>query len=113
VVAPVSWTAVTPGSRAIMPGAAPASSAMPPLRSWPSWTVSRLVPRALISAISPSWEEADRPSTATMAATPIVMPSADSAARSRRVARPRARVDLTVPRLMPIALAISASDRSA
>jgi hypothetical protein len=32
--------------------------------------------------ISPAWEEEESPSTATIAATPIAMPSADRAARS-------------------------------
>ena len=54
----------------------------------PGWTVSRLVPSAAISAFSPAAEDEDRPSTATIAATPIAMPSADSAARSLRVRRP-------------------------
>src|ERR1039458_3337868 len=80
-----------------MLGAAAGSSAVPPFRLWPSCTVSRLVPRAFISASSPAWEEADRPSTATMAATPIAMPRADNPARSLRVRGPtlasRARSD--------------------
>ena len=37
---------------------------------------------------SPAWLEADRPSTATIAATPIAIPSAESPARSRRVRSP-------------------------
>ena len=51
-------------------------------------TVSRLVPSRLISFSSPAWEDEDNPSTATMAATPMAMPSADSPARSRRVRNP-------------------------
>ena len=86
--APMSWTVVTPGSRAIMPGAAVGSRAVPPVNVCPSWTVSRLVPSLAISASSPAWEEADRPSTATIAATPIAIPSADRLARSLRVRRP-------------------------
>jgi hypothetical protein len=46
------------------------------------------VPSCLISASSPAWEELARPRTATIAATPIAMPSADSAARSLRVRSP-------------------------
>ena len=45
-------------------------------------TVSRFVPRALISASSPDSEDAESPSTATIAATPIAMPSADREARN-------------------------------
>jgi hypothetical protein len=41
-----------------------------------------------ISARRPACEEEERPSTATIAATPIAIPSADSAARIRRVRRP-------------------------
>src|ERR1700691_6307126 len=54
----------------------------------PLVTVSRLVPSWLISASSAAWEEAARPRTATIAATPIAMPTADSAARSLRVRSP-------------------------
>ena len=86
--APVSCTAVTPGSRAIMPGAATGSSAVAPEKVCPLVTVSRLVPRRLISASSAAWEEAARPRTATIAATPIAMPRADSPARSLRVRSP-------------------------
>ena len=71
-----------------MPGAASGSSAMSPLKPCPFCTVSRLVPSWAISASSPAWEEADRPSTATIAATPIAIPSADRPARSLRVRRP-------------------------
>jgi hypothetical protein len=39
-------------------------------------------------ASSPAWLEEERPSTATIAATPIAIPSAESAARSRRVRSP-------------------------
>ena len=48
------------------------------------------MPSAAISAFSPAELDADNPSTATIAATPIAMPSADSAARSFRVRRPTA-----------------------
>src|ERR1700728_4165580 len=54
----------------------------------PGWTLSRLVPSAAISAFSPAAEDEDRPSTATIAATPIAMPRADRAPRSLRVRRP-------------------------
>ena len=84
----MSCTAVTPGSRAIMPGAACGSSAVAPVRVCPLVTVSKLVPRRAISASSAAWAEAARPSTATIAATPIAMPRADSPARSLRVRSP-------------------------
>ena len=48
------------------------------------------MPSLAISALRPAAEEADSPSTATIAATPIAIPSADSAARSLRVRRPTA-----------------------
>ena len=85
---PVSCTAVTPGSRPIMPGAATGSSAVAPEKVCPLVTVSRLVPSLAISPSSPAWEEAARPRTATIAAMPIAMPSADRAARSLRVRSP-------------------------
>ena len=46
------------------------------------------MPSRLISAISPACEEADSPRTATIAAVPIAIPSADSAARSGRARSP-------------------------
>src|SRR5215468_1188186 len=86
----VSWTEVTPFSCPIIAGAALGSSAVPPVRLCPFCAVSRLVPSLLISASSPACEEADRPSTATIAATPIAIPSADREARSLRVRSPTA-----------------------
>src|SRR5215475_7312430 len=74
--------------RAIIPGAVLGSSAVPPNRVCPLVTVSRLVPSLAIWASSPAEEEADRPSTATIAATPMAMPVADRAARSLRVRSP-------------------------
>src|SRR5580704_12180930 len=71
-----------------MPGAAAGSSAFWPSRVCPLVTVSRLVPSWLISFSSAAEEEAARLRTATIAATPIAMPSADSAARSLRVRSP-------------------------
>ena len=58
------------------------SSAVPPNRVCPVVTVSRLVPSLSISERSPAWEEDDRPKTATMAATPMAIPSAESPATS-------------------------------
>src|SRR5262245_46838206 len=74
--------------RPIIPGAARGNSALLPKNVCPAVTVSRLVPSLSISASSPAWDEEERPRTATIAATPIAIPSADSAARMRRVRRP-------------------------
>ena len=79
---------MTASMRAIMAGAALGSSAVWPVRVWPFPTTSRLVPRAEISFSNPAEADEDSPSTATMAATPIAMPSADSPARSLRVRSP-------------------------
>jgi hypothetical protein len=46
------------------------------------------VPSTLISFSKPACDEAGKPNTATMAATPMAMPNADSVARSRRVRSP-------------------------
>src|ERR1700733_14061896 len=74
--------------RPIIAGATSGSWAVLPAKLWPLVTVSRFVPSLSISSSSPAWLEADRPSTATIAATPIAIPSAESAARSRRVRSP-------------------------
>ena len=83
--------------RAIIPGAASGSSAVAPNSVCPFVTVRRFVPSLSISESRPACEEADKPSTATIAATPIAIPSAESAARTRRVRNPtlaiRARSD--------------------
>ena len=54
----------------------------------PAPAVSRFVPRRSIWASRSAWLEAEMPSTATIEAIPIAMPTADSAARRRRVRRP-------------------------
>jgi hypothetical protein len=72
----------------IMAGAALGSSAFWPERVWPFWTTSRLVPRAEISLSKPADAEDESPKTATMAATPMAMPSAESPARTLRVRNP-------------------------
>ena len=86
--APVYWTSVTGPMRPIIPGASVGSSAVWPKSVWPLVTVSRFVPSLLISANSPACEEAESPSTATIAATPMAMPSAERPARSLRVRSP-------------------------
>ena len=74
--------------RPIMAGAVVGSSAGAPVTLWPLLTVSRLVPSWLISLSRPAWDEDERPRTATMAATPMAIPRADSPARSFRVRSP-------------------------
>ena len=97
LVDPVYCTCCTGPMRAIIPGAASGSSAAWPNNVWPFCTVRRLVPSLSICASSPACDDDDRPSTATIAATPIAIPSAESAARTRRVRKPtlatRARSD--------------------
>src|SRR5439155_993038 len=83
-------TAVTRAMRAIARGALAGSVASPPPRCWPGATVSRLVPRRSRRASRPAREDSDSPSTATMLAIPIATPSAESAARSRRMRSPAA-----------------------
>ena len=85
---PVSCTSLTGPMRPIMPGDAKGSSAVVPKRLWPLVTVNRFVPSWLISDKSPDSDEADRPRTATIAATPMAIPSAESPARSFRVRSP-------------------------
>src|SRR5258708_7145423 len=85
---PMSWTWGTPRVRASMAGGAAGSSAGCPVRVWPGVTVSTLVPSWSIWASSPASDDADNPSTATIAATPMAMPSADKLARSLRVRNP-------------------------
>src|SRR5260370_735795 len=80
-----------------MPGAAAGSSAVPPEKVCPLVTVSRLVPSAWISASSVAWEEAARPSTATIAATPLAMPIAARGPRSLRVRSPTLASPATSP----------------
>src|SRR4051794_11362053 len=97
LVFPVSATAVTGAMRRIIEGAASGSSSLLPSTPVPLATVSRLVPSLSISARSPACEEADRPNTATIAATPIAMPRAESAARRRRVRTPTLATRATSP----------------
>src|SRR6202050_69219 len=98
-----------------MGGAVVGSSAVAPVRLWPLLTVSRLVPSWLISLSRPAWEEADRPSTATMAATPMAIPRADSPARDFRVRSPtlerRARSDSCSGFRLRVAVAVITGHR--
>ena len=61
---------------------------MAPRNVCPGVTVNRLVPSESISASRFAWAEADTPTTATIAPMPMAIPSADSAARRRRVRSP-------------------------
>jgi hypothetical protein len=79
------WTA---SMRRIIGTAVVGSSAFSPVRLCPGVTVSRLVPSRSSSASSCALLDWEMPSTATMAAMPMAIPRADSAARSRRVRRP-------------------------
>ena len=88
LVDPVYCICSTGPIRLIIAGAASGNSAVWPKKVWPFATVSRLVPSLSISASSPAWLEEESPSTATIAATPIAIPSAESAARRRLVRRP-------------------------
>ena len=74
----------TPAMRRIIGVAVTGSSASCPSSVWPLVTVSRLVPSWSISASSADWLDLVMPSTATRAAMPMAIPSADRAARARR-----------------------------
>src|SRR5438876_2443919 len=73
----------------IIKRAAVGSFASPPLNCRPFCTVSRFVPRRSICASRSLWLDCVIPSTPTIAATPMLIPSAESAARSRRMRSPR------------------------
>jgi hypothetical protein len=66
------------------------SSASPPVIVDPGETLSRLVPSAASVRSSSAREDEEMPTTATIAAIPIAMPSADRKARIGRVRRPTA-----------------------
>lgn len=83
-MAPACAVSSTSGRWEIRWGAAAGSCAVPPVTDFPVLAVSRFVPSRSICASSPAWDDADSPSTATIAAVPIAIPSADSAARRRR-----------------------------
>ena len=70
--------------RRIITVAVTGSSASWPPRVWPLVTVSRFVPSWSISESSADWLDLVMPSTATSAAIPMAMPSADRAALARR-----------------------------
>ena len=69
--------------RPIIATEVPGSTSAWPLNVCPGVTVSRLVPRASISASRLACAEAETPTTATIAPIPIAIPRADSDALSR------------------------------
>ena len=71
-----------------MPSAVVGSSVCCPKALWPACTVSRL-PSWPSSASRPDLEDWEMPSTPTMAAMPMLIPRADSKARTRRLRSPR------------------------
>src|SRR5215831_6590733 len=87
-MAPISVTLVTGATRDTMPSAVMGSSVCCPNSVLPAWTVRRL-PSRPSSLSSPDLEDWEMPRTPTMAAMPMLMPSADSEARTLRLRSPR------------------------
>src|SRR5215469_16114087 len=85
---PTSVTLVTGGMRETIPSDVVGSSVCCPRAVLLGWTVMRLPSRAS-SLSNPDLEDWEMPSTPTMAAMPMLMPSADSDARTRRLRSPR------------------------
>src|SRR5580692_13147274 len=85
---PISDTPVTGPMRDTMPSAVTGSSVGWPKPVLCGCTVIRL-PSWPSSFSRPVFDDWEMPSTPTMAAMPILMPSADSAARTRRLRNPR------------------------
>ncbi len=81
--------------RSIGAAEARGSTASSPRNDCPGATRSRLVPSWSSCASRSAFEDSEMPSTATIEATPIAIPSAESAARARRVRRPSAPVRRT------------------
>src|SRR5580700_9180225 len=87
-MAPISVALVTGPMRDTMPSAVTGSSADWPRPVFWACTLTRLPswPSSFSRPVLDDWE---MPSTPTMAAMPMLMPSADSAARIRRLRSPR------------------------
>src|ERR1700683_1258398 len=85
---PISATLVTGPMRDTMPSAVVGSSVCCPKAVLWGCTLIRL-PSWASSFSRPVFDDWEMPSTPTMAAMPMLMPSADSAARIRRLRRPR------------------------
>ena len=86
---PISVTLVTGPMRDTMPSAVVGSSVGWPKAVLPGCTVIRL-PSWPSSFSRPDFDDWEMPSTPTMAAMPMLIPSADSDARTRRLRRPEA-----------------------
>src|SRR5580692_6777060 len=87
-MAPISVALVTGPMRDTMPSAVTGSSADWPRPVFWGCTLIRL-PSWPSSFSRPVLEDWEMPSTPTMAAMPMLMPSADSSARTRRLRSPR------------------------
>src|SRR5579872_5304035 len=87
-MAPSSATSVTGPMRATIPSDVVGSSVGCPKTLLPGCTVSRL-PSCPSSFRRPDFDDWEMPSTPTMAAMPMLMPSADRRARTRRLRSPR------------------------
>ncbi len=92
LTAPVYWTCVTGPIRAIIAGRCIGQLGGLAEQRLPVGHVEQVRPEPvdLVEKARPA-RRTERPSTATIAATPIAIPSADSAARTLRVRRPTAR----------------------
>ena len=88
--APTADTASTGPIRPTIDRAVSGNVASSPKIDWPGETVSRLVPRRSSDERRSALLDSEIASTATMAAIPIAMPSADRAALSLRAERPTA-----------------------
>jgi hypothetical protein len=86
---PVPLAAVTAPIRRAIGTAVSGSLASLPPNVWPGAAVSRLVPSVLSLSRNACALDAGMPITATSAAMPIAMPSADSTARIGRVRIPK------------------------
>ena len=86
----IELTAVTGPMRLTIFTASAGSVWSPRPKPWPACTSSRFVPSARMRVCSSSRDDADRPSTPTIAAMPMATPSVDRPVRRRRVRRPSA-----------------------
>src|SRR5579862_1297320 len=84
----ISVTSVTGPTRDTIPSAVVGSSVCCPRPVFAGCTVRRL-PSWPSSLKSPDFDDVEMPSTPTMAAMPMLMPSAERDARSRRLRSPR------------------------
>ncbi len=85
---PVAATVVTGPIREIIPTDSSGSFAVAPSSVLPGATVNRLVPSRFSSRLSSPWLDEEMPTTETMAAMPMAIPSADRTTRVGRVRSP-------------------------